>query len=179
MNIIKYSVGIFAINCFFYSFGQSKNVVYEFVIKDKIFIDSLQQDYIGKEFEFIYERNYLNDSAFEEKNLFSNDSFERFIFLIKEKKWYYMHKKKWYLFFDQGNKTDCVFYLDKIPFKLSWEKSCNWDRNETFMLKLIPPEEISISHLPIYFFNPNYGIIGIKNTLFLIRKDLIGNETIH
>ena len=60
-----------------------------------------------------------------------------------------------------------------------WDDACKWDDDDTFTLNLVPPKNVSINHLPTYFFNPKYGFIAVKGDYFFFRKDLFNANLFH
>lgn len=165
---------IFTICFWLNAFSQSKQIVYSFKVKDPIFLDSLKTDYIGKEFEFKGVREIKSDTLFYEKGVIERDTNVVYVFKKSNKNWYIkklQSKEGWKLFFNGDLNNKCNLQIGGITYKIQWSNACIWENSENYTFRLIPPKNITVTHLPIYIFNSINGIIGLKNNglIFLAK----------
>ncbi|OMP74337.1 hypothetical protein, partial [[Flexibacter] sp. ATCC 35208] len=75
-------------------------------------------------------------------------------------------------FFVKSRGYNVRFNINGIVFTTTWSNPGVFRGMKSFILTLVPPKNMSISHMPQYIFNPEFGFIAIRNEVTLIRKDI-------
>lgn len=154
-----------------YGYSQHKKIAFKYIVKNPIYRDSSKCSYIGEEHEFESNREYLNDSVFIETGVFSSNKSIIYKFMIRNGIWFIERKGRWDQFFNDSVKTPSYINISNISFVIKWELVYICNKESIYRMKLLPPKNITISDMAVYYFNPKFGFIGIEGEINLIRQD--------
>lgn len=159
-------------------YSQNKIVSYKFEVKNKIYIDSVNNIYLGSFLEYNIYREVINDTNFIEYNLFYNDTSVFCHFIVHNHIWYLKNncqENKLNLFFDfELSKIDTICIGGK-QYSVRWNEAGIWRNDNNYIFNLSPLGGGFESDFATYIFNPIYGIIGVKNNdgVIYLRNDLL------
>jgi hypothetical protein len=131
----------------------------------------VEQPIWGMGHEFKTQRVYYSPLLFSETRLFTGDSTRAILFKTKKGVWYYRLQNTWRLFYNSKKKVGGIISISKINYRVTFRKKVKI--NNTLLDKFIlKPMNISQSHSPIYFFEPQKGVVIIKaGSAILLRSD--------
>jgi hypothetical protein len=138
-------------------YSQTKNSFYK--VNNKSTSDL---HYLGMQLEFKKETFYFNNNHFKEiviSNGVKKDSVE---YKILNKAWYYKEKNKWNLYFNFKTKKGGYIYVSKQKYKIKFIERIHI-KNKKLDALYLKPFNAEGSHLPVFLFDPNQGIILISN----------------
>ena len=160
---------------FHLSFSQ-KIVKYNYVVNGKS-IDNRKKPFLGMESEFSTVRKYYNIAQFKESRLFTGSSKDFILYKVIDQVWYYKSNSKWKLFFDYRNGRGGKIHLSGYDCQITLEKEVTIRDKKLYKISL-QPVNITISHKPVYFFDPNEGVIIVKvpSGIILTRDDYFKNQ---
>jgi hypothetical protein len=158
--------------------SQNKIISYKFEVKNKIYIDSINNKYLGSTQEFNIYREVINDTNFIEFNLFYHDTSIFCHFIIHNHIWYLKNnceENKLNLFFNfELSKVDTICIGGK-HYSVHWNEAGIWRNDNNYIFNLRPLGGGFETGWSTYIFNPIYGIIGMKNNdgVIYLRNDLL------
>lgn len=151
-----------------YSIAQkaSPQKVFHFQVLNRQ-LDSLNSIPFGTEFEFEVTRRMISDSVFWEKNLFGDSSLFKF---RKSNGVWFIWQNRWSIFFNKSVLyNNLILRINNLNYRIVFGKKIQFNKVDVYELRLIPVG-FSVSHIPIYLFNEERGIVGLKTgTVTLIR----------
>lgn len=118
--------------------------------------------YLGMQFEFKKETFYFNSNHFKEiitSNGVKKDSVE---YKISNKSWYYKEHKKWNLYFNYKTKSGGYIYISKQKYKIKFIERIRI-KNKKLDAFYLKPINAKVSHLQVFLFDPEQGIILVSN----------------
>jgi hypothetical protein len=148
---------------------------YNYVVRDKIVVDSVTGLYAHKDMEFKVTRIAVNDGIFKECGLFQKAFFlkDPIYFKICNNKWYVLEGKKKVSFYPVPAKREITLNKRKFVFENVEECLINNVKCTTFIIR---PSTTWVSTIVKYYFNEKYGVIMVNvDGTDLIREDFFAN----
>jgi hypothetical protein len=153
-----------------------KTVCYRYVVAEKSMIDSTTGFYYGMEDEYEYCREYIKDSVFIEKKLFSHtDKKTTNTFKIAKGSWYLLYEGKWKLFYASGRKINPKLKIDGNTYEFKTKDTYSKDGDVYVEYVQVPYGNFSVSYFPTYIFTPKKGFVMVRSGDLLFMRNEIKN----
>lgn len=167
----KYFFLIFLVLCSSALSYSQMNDNYKFIIERKNFIDSAKGFYANKQYEFQFNRVFLDKSTFVDSGIFGNDENPTDTFRIINDLWYVSFNGEFKPVFRVNKKTKIK--ISGLVYELNFNKREFINGIECNVFHTFPSGSVSGSNF-YYWFNSERGIIKIKTGgICLIRSDIL------